>query len=501
MSPAHLSAVLELAAELELGWSSKLAELERAGVPLNAKHPLLATVEKIDADLTGVRQDAATSHSAMQEAERAVAAATAAGETVDTDHAAFKAMEAAGKDYGDKADTITRLETTKAGLIAQMAQAGITPSTAADGGAERDRYVEELRELANAGGMIRNPKSVGERLVEGDLYKQAQSDGSLTRRKIGDVALGEGMNREELKAALLTGGDPGSAGAFVTPDRQGYYPLPLRPLTVLDLITIGQTNSDLVEFVRMLSLTNAAAETAEAITAAPIDGTTVSAVQGGRKPESGMAFEVVQEGVSTIAHWVPATKRALSDAGQLRTIIDGALRWGLGDRLERQVVNGNGVGENLLGLLQQPGTNAVAPADTPGYSAADRVLRAKTLIRLDGYMATGVILNPLDAEAIWLSRDESGGPGTGGYLFGAPNNPGPRTLWGLPVAESPAAPEGTALVGALQAAVLWLREGTQVLASDSHEDFFTRNLVAVLAEMRAGFGVPTPAAFAEVDLT
>jgi HK97 family phage major capsid protein len=123
-----------------------------------------------------------------------------------------------------------------------------------------------------------------------------------------------------------------------------------------------------------------------------------------------------------------------------------------------------------------------------------------TEIRLDGFQATGIIMHPQDAETIWLSRDNSGGAGTGGYLFGAPNNPGPRTLWGLPVAETPAMPQGTALVGALRAAILWLREGTQVLASDSHEDFFTRNLVAILAEMRAGFGVPTPAALAEVNL-
>src|SRR5207244_293993 len=106
----------------------------------------------------------------------------------------------------------------------------------------------------------------------------------------------------------------------------------------------------------------------------------------------------------------------------------------------------------------------------------------------DGFNSTGIIMNPLDAETIWLSREN--GDGTGAYLFGAPNNPGPRTLWGLPVAETPAMPAGTALVGNLRAAIFWLREGAQVVASDSHVDFFTRNLVAVLAEMRGGFGVP-----------
>jgi HK97 family phage major capsid protein len=433
MRPAHLDAVRELAAELEQDWPAKLAELERSGVPLNAKHPLLATIEKTDGELKDLRTDAAAKHGKLQEAEAAVAAATERGETVGSDHEAFKALESAGAAYGETVDKITDRERVKGALVEQMAQAGIAaPGGDGAGDGDRSAYLDELRAI----GLIRDTrarKTEGERIAESEEYKQALAEGVFKRRKVGDVALGQGLDREELKAALITGTDSGSAGAFVTPDRQGYYPLPLRPLNVLDLITIGQTDSDLVEYVRMLSLTNAAAETAEAITAAPIDGTTVTAVQGGRKPESGMAFDVVQEAVSTIAHWVPATKRSLSDAGQLRTIIDGSLRWGLGDRLERQIVAGNGVGENLLGILNQPGINSVAAAD-------------------------------------------------------------------VPAGESPSIPQGTGLVGAFMAFILWLREGTQVLASDSHEDFFTRNLVAVLAEMRTAAGLPTPSAISEVAL-
>ena len=39
------------------------------------------------------------------------------------------------------------------------------------------------------------------------------------------------------------------------------------------------------------------------------------------------------------------------------------------------------------------------------------------------------------------------------------------------------------------------------MLSDSHEDYFVRNLVAVLAEMRAAFGVIRPKAFVSIDLT
>jgi hypothetical protein len=40
-----------------------------------------------------------------------------------------------------------------------------------------------------------------------------------------------------------------------------------------------------------------------------------------------------------------------------------------------------------------------------------------------------------------------------------------------------------------------------ISVSNQHSDFFIRNLVAILAEMRAAFGVLRPAAFVETDLT
>jgi HK97 family phage major capsid protein len=497
-------------------WDRRLAALRRSGVPMNADQAappapapvdgraLLASVERVDGDLRSLREEHATKFRAARDAEVAVNAAIAANQQITPESDLFKQMDAAGKAAGELEDKINGLETVKAGLVARMAAQGLTPAAVGgDGSGDRDTYLAALQELrgalVGANGLMEPLKSAGQKLTESEHYAElVKSRALLASEYPGRITIGEALNRDELKAALLTGADPASAGAFVTPQRIGYYPLPLRPLTVLDLITVGQTDSDLIEYVKMLTLAIGAAAVPEAVSAAPIDGTTVTALQGGRKPESGMTFAIVQEAVSTIAHWIPATKRALSDAGQLRTIIDGSLRWGLSEVLEAQIVAGDGVGDNLLGILNQTGLNAIG-AGTDSH--ADKIHRGITQNRLDGFASTGILMNPLDAEVIWLSRDGSGGsPGTGGYLFGAPNNPGPRTLWGLPVAESPAIPQGTAVVGNLQAAILWLREGTQVLASDSHADFFTRNLVAVLAEMRAGFGLPQPAALCEVNL-
>jgi hypothetical protein len=73
------------------------------------------------------------------------------------------------------------------------------------------------------------------------------------------------------------------------------------------------------------------------------------------------------------------------------------------------------------------------------------------------------------------------------------------TIWGLRP-SSAAFTQGLPVVGDWTQMVLWLREGTQVLASDSHNDFFVRNLVAILAEFRAALGCLAPVAFATAAL-
>ena len=67
--------------------------------------------------------------------------------------------------------------------------------------------------------------------------------------------------------------------------------------------------------------------------------------------------------------------------------------------------------------------------------------------------------------------------------------------------ESESQASGTGLLGDFSKAVLWDREQTTVTMTDSHADFFVRNLVAVLAEERVAFGVVRPTAFVSLDLT
>jgi HK97 family phage major capsid protein len=286
--------------------------------------------------------------------------------------------------------------------------------------------------------------------------------------------------------ALITGLSSTSGGALVSNDRlqivdQGTF---YKPLNILDIITRGTTNSDVVEYVRQGTHTNAAEVVAEAT--ATSDGT-------GAKPESSMALSVVTENVKVIAHWVAATTRAIQDAGQLRTLIEQFLRYGLEDLLERQILEGDGVGENFTGIMNTTGTGTQA-YDT---SLLKTTRLARTKVMTEGRATpTAWVMHPTDWQSFDLLVDAESR-----YYFGGPMVMGTPRLWGLPVVESENKTAGYAIVADWRLAALWDRQQATISMSNSHSDFFIRNLVAILAEMRAAFGVIRPAAFIEVDLT
>lgn len=284
--------------------------------------------------------------------------------------------------------------------------------------------------------------------------------------------------------APLRLGSATSAGALTVPDDYGLVPLALRPLGVRNLVTNATTGSDAVDYARITGFTNAAAPVQEApdITGTP-----------GLKPQSDMAFERVSTAVKTIATWVAATRQALADAGQLESLINSLLLYFLELVLEDQMINGDATGENLDGILHVAGT--LSQAFVTDLFRTTR--KARTLLRLQGYVTpSGYLFHPADLEELDLLQDNEAR-----YFFGGPTSMGQRRLWGVPVVESESVPAGTAILADWRYAVLWDREQGAIQISDSHADFFVRNLVAIRAELRAAFGVLMPKAFVKIALS
>jgi HK97 family phage major capsid protein len=384
----------------------------------------------------------------------------------------FNALHAKQKEYGTAADAEVKAKEKYTAAL-DMLSAG-------------DRKELGLGDLLNPEKKLSEHsrgelKSIADRYVESKGYKELVESGALSESgNLGTskaTVVGSAM---ELKA-LLTGLSDTSGGAFIVNDRQPDITTLLRESPkIVDLVNVGTTDSDMVEWVRMTSRTNAAAEVLEATSSAD-----------GMLPESTFALDVVNTIVQSLGHFIAATKRAMSDAGQLRTIIDQELEEGLRLRLDAEILAGNGTTPNLRGILNTAGIQTQA-LGADSRSAA--VHRAITKVALAFMNADAIVLHPTDAESIRLELDANGN-----YIYGPPSQNQPLSIWGLRVVTSTLISAGTGLVGAWrQGATLWLREGVAISATDSHSDWFLRNIIAIKADMRCAFGVRRPAAFVQV---
>ena len=351
------------------------------------------------------------------------------------------------------------------GEITEEVKAGL--EKAAQRGEELATKFGELEQLVAKLQANDNPRqgqrSIGREVVENEKFQDwLKTGGEKSRIRVGVKAI-----------TSLTSGD-GAAGDLIVPQRQpGIIRQPDRQMTIRDLLTVGRTTSNSIEYVQETGYTNAAAPVAE----------------GALKPESSLEFTLQSTPVRTIAHWIQASKQILQDVPALQSYIDTRMRFGLQIVEEDQILSGDGTGQNLLGLIPQ-----ATPYDTArtraGDTRIDIVRRAMTQVRLAEYRADAIVLHPSDWEEIELTKTDDGA-----YVWANPRGLLGPTLWGLPVIDTTAVEEGEFLVGNFQmAAMLWDREDAVVDISTEDRDNFIRNMVTIRAEERLALEVSRPEA-------
>lgn len=284
--------------------------------------------------------------------------------------------------------------------------------------------------------------------------------------------------RSTLNAAITGNGE---SQPLVAPDRRpGVAALPERRLTIRQLFTNLPTNSNTIEFTKETAFTNNAG----------IQGAGASPSgqpEGQPKAQSSMTFELESVRVPTIAHWIPASKQILDDAAQLSNYINRRLIYGLKLAEESQFLNGDGSGGNMDGLINQ------ASAFTGGVTnqtALDTLAKAATQLATAEYTCTGFILNPTDWLSLMLLKDQEGR-----YIFGDPGQMREPFLWGIPTVLTNSIEAGTFVaLDAPMTGYVADREDVTVAISNSHEDYFTRNLVAIRCEERSVIVVERPTA-------
>lgn len=251
-----------------------------------------------------------------------------------------------------------------------------------------------------------------------------------------------------------------------------------KPLTVYESLAHAPASGNTVEGIREASWTNSAAEVSE----------------GTLKPESDLTFEPHDYPVRTIAHWLKVSKNLLSDSAAVASYIDNRLTYGVMERVDRQLMVGNGTAPNLSGILDSGNYTVYTP--TSDDNLIDAINRAKWQLWAAGWIPDQVYVNPADWGAMELQKGSDGH-----YLNGLPGVMLTTNPFNVRVIPSPFVTPGQFAIGAFNRAVtVWDRQSVVVEAGYADDDFI-KNLVTLRAEMRLALEISTPSAILGGEFT
>lgn len=388
-----------------------------------------------------------------------------------------QAVEKIKSDQAQAVDAVKEIAQDALGKATKGEELGQSAKAKADEAITKMNEVTEQvtaleQKMARGGGTGSGDqmKSLGQRFVEDEGVKSFL-----------DQNPSSGKAQVLVKATLtsLTTPAAGSVGDGIAPDRlAGIQEIPQRRMTVRDLLMPGTTESNSIQYVQETGFTNNADVVAE----------------GGARPQSDIQMELITEGVKTIGHHFKASREVLNDIPQLRSLIDGRLRYGVAYKEEQQLLNGDGTGNNLNGLVPNA-TAYAAPGGLVAENLIDNLRFAALQAVLAEYPSTGYVLNPIDWAAIETLKD-----GDGRYIIGQPQGDAPARLWRLPVVLTPAIAVDRFLTGAFNmGAQIFDREQTRVETGYVNEDF-TNGLVTIVGDERVMLAIYRPEAFIEGDL-
>ncbi|MER7002214.1 phage major capsid protein [Dactylosporangium sp. NPDC000555] len=252
---------------------------------------------------------------------------------------------------------------------------------------------------------------------------------------------------------------------------------PTRPAPrVIDVFPQTTTSQSTVLYMEETVYENNAAETGE----------------GTQYPEVQLKVDEKSSEVRKIAAFLPVTDEQFEDEERARAYVQNRLPFFLRQRLDSQLLIGNGAAPNLRGLENITGIQSQALGGDPIPDALYKCMRS---IRDDGFAEPShVFIRPSKWESVQLMRTADGV-----YIWGHPSMPGPRTIWGVPVVESTAGSASKASMGDFtNFSEVAVRRGIDVQISNSHGGFFIEGKLAVRADVRVAVIFYRPKAFGVV---
>jgi HK97 family phage major capsid protein len=275
----------------------------------------------------------------------------------------------------------------------------------------------------------------------------------------------------------------GSGGGLIFPEEERTpVIMARRRLLIRQLLTTGRTGTNVVAYAKQTLRDSQAGMTAEEAASA----------------ESSYGYSKATTNVKKIAHHTNISEETVADSQLLQTEVDGEMRYGLDLEEDKQILSGDGIGDNLSGLLTQAPA-FVAAAGLPDANPIDRLRLALLQIVLEDYIPGGFILNPTDWAKIDLLKV---GASDDRYVFG---NPGAQTLpmlWGKDVVESNTMSINEFVAGDFQmAATVYDRSDAEVLISSEHGTNFIEDMLTMKATKRLALAIKRPMALCQGNFT
>lgn len=333
---------------------------------------------------------------------------------------------------------------------------------------ELQKVIDQVQDLEQKGVKLRGQPGEGKSFI--DLVKK--DDGYCALQQKSASAAQIEITKSDLASMKET--KVTSAGIVVPNYDPTIQPGIRQELRIRDLLTTIPVSGQEYTYFKELLHTRGAAAVAE----------------GGSKPTSNVTFERKTDRVKKLAVWMPVTDETLADVPQMLAYLQELLRYDLKLEEESQILKGDGVGENLPGLVTQA-TEYDTALTKNGDTAIDIMRRAIYQVRKQSKLsADGLVMTELDWMNIELQKD-----GENRYLFANLQGLVTPILWGRPVITSDSMDEGDADTGGeflvanfARAAILFDRL-SYLFKMGLINDMFIKNEVALLVEERLGLGV------------
>lgn len=333
--------------------------------------------------------------------------------------------------------------------------------------ADLARELLEIRQKSETVPAKAEAKSVGDSFVADKAYTDFVSGAATSARAV--ITLDKGDDSTPTKVGITNGPAATSLAPSVY---AGVFGTPNIPQKIEPLIPHIAVTTDSVDYVTV----------ADTIGAAGV-------AEAAKIPESTFTPTLAKANVVNIAHYTKITKQLADDAPALAAYINTKMLYGLQNKAEDQIVNGNGTAPQLKGLLATGSYTDASTQLTGAKNLFDLLLLLQGLAETAAYEPEALVLNPMTWAQLAMEKDSQGR-----YLLGGPGLAANKSVWGIPVVTSSAVPAGKFIFGNFtQTVTIYDRQQVAVEMTGTNEDDFTHYLYTIRASRRLALAVEVPA--------